>query len=707
MASITATLGIADNMTAPMKSIINSANIMLATFEDIARSSDSTFDSTAFDGARNELIKAGVEMAKFGEEIDKTRQKQESFKDSASGDTFVKATTQATTSQQKLNNTILAGSNAVSKFLEAVGGYTILNKAISAITSSIDSAIARYDTLNNFPKVMQLMGYSAEEAEASINRLSDGITGLPTALDEIVSSTKLLVSATGDLNTATESALALNNAFYASGSSSADVSRGLTQYLQMLSAGKVDTMAWKTLTETMPYALNEVAEAFGYTGASAKQDLYNALSDGAITMSELNAKFIELSNAAGGFAEVALTSTGGIGTAWTNLQTAVTRGVTGIIEAIDSVLLNASLGGIAEIISGIATNVTTAFTRMKEIIISLSPVINIVIGLFRAVYNTIANNWDTIMMAAAVVTGFFAGKLLLAAGNMLLLAAKTLIANAPLVIMIALVFGAIKILQQMGVTVEDVAGVIGGLIGTMVAFIYNRFTDLWNFIAMFINFFGNAFKDPIGSIKVMFYELGEFIMSVIYDALSFVETLINKIPGVEVDITSGVGNFRDSLADAAQKAKDEMEWVEYVEQLDYVNYDDAFNTGSDMGKSIVNGLGDLLGGLDLDTSGLDSTLETSATGGGTEEDYLSNIDTNTSDIASAVSDSSDEELKYLKEIAERLALTNAAQPVTVNVDLSGMQNTVGSSTGDIDGFLNSLTTAVSDAVVSSAEGIHA
>src|SRR5690625_7890118 len=88
----------------------------------------------------------------------------------------------------------------------------------------------------------------------------------------------------------------------------------------------------------MPYALRKTAEAFGFTGESATNDFYDALKSGEITMSEFNAKLIELDQAQGGFAETAQTASGGIKTAWTNMKTWIVMGVADVIAAIDDAL---------------------------------------------------------------------------------------------------------------------------------------------------------------------------------------------------------------------------------------------------------------------------------------------------------------------------------------------------------------------------------
>jgi tape measure domain-containing protein len=244
----------------------------------------------------------------------------------------------------------------MSQIASGIGVYAAVSKGIGMISSSLDTAISRYDTLNNFPKVLQRMGFGAEDAQGAINKLSDGIQGLPTTLDSVASTTQRLALMTGDLDGAVDTTLALNNAFLASGSSSADAARGLEQYIQMMAVGKVDVAAWTTLQETMPYALNKTAEAFGYTGKSGKaatQELYDALKSGKITFDDFNKQIVNLNEGVGGFAELAQDATDGIRTAWTNMRTDVAKGVTSIIGSIDSVLANTPLKSIANIIDQI------------------------------------------------------------------------------------------------------------------------------------------------------------------------------------------------------------------------------------------------------------------------------------------------------------------------------------------------------------------
>src|SRR5690606_29777885 len=226
----------------------------------------------------------------------------------------------------------------IKEIVTALGIASAASKAINMINRSLDGAIARYDTLNNFPRVMQMIGFVAEQSEKAIQRLSEGVQGLPTRLDEVAKTAQNIAVMTGDLDGAVETTLALNNAFLASGASAMDAERGLQQYVQMLAKGEVDLQSWRTLQETMGVALNKTAEAFGFTGASAQNDLYEALKEGHITFDEFNAKLIELSEAQGGFADMAREASGGIKTAWTNLRTWIVTGVADVIGAIDKAL---------------------------------------------------------------------------------------------------------------------------------------------------------------------------------------------------------------------------------------------------------------------------------------------------------------------------------------------------------------------------------
>lgn len=257
-------------------------------------------------------------------------------------------------------------ANKLGGIVKGLGVFKLLEKGFQAVASSIDGAVSRYDTLNKFPKVLQQMGYGADEANSATQKLSEGVNGLPTKLDSVVATAQRLTVLTGNLEKSTDTTLALNNAFLASGSSFDDAERGLDQYIKMLSTGKVDQERFRTLQETMGFALQRTAEAFGYAGESAQNDLYDALKSGEITFDQFNSKIIQLNNGVGGFAELAKTSSGGVRTAWTNLKTAMVRGTTEIISSIDSGLSETRFKSIENVINSMKDGVYKALTIVAK-----------------------------------------------------------------------------------------------------------------------------------------------------------------------------------------------------------------------------------------------------------------------------------------------------------------------------------------------------
>ncbi|HGF8104468.1 TPA: tape measure protein [Enterococcus faecium] len=247
--------------------------------------------------------------------------------------------------------------------VSAIGIYKAASLAATTVTNSFTGAISRYDTMNNFPKVMKQLGFSAEESTKAVNDLSKGVQGLPTPLNEVVSTAQRLTVLTGNLGKSTKLTIALNDAFLASGSSSADASRGLQQFTQMLAVGKVDMMAWRTLQETMPIALTKTANAFGFAGQSAQTDFYNALKEGTITFDQFADKLIELDGGASGFAAMARSATDGVAMAMSNAKTAVVRGVTRSIEAFDK--FNKAVGGmtVAELITAAGATIENVLKK--------------------------------------------------------------------------------------------------------------------------------------------------------------------------------------------------------------------------------------------------------------------------------------------------------------------------------------------------------
>lgn len=235
----------------------------------------------------------------------------------------------------------------VKSIVAGVGITKAIGATMNVLSSSFDGAINRFDTMQSYPKVMKSLGFSIEKSQKSVAKLNQSVQGLPTNLADVVTTSKSLAAVTSNIDKATDTTIALNHAFLASGSSSEDASRGLQQYSQMLAKGTVDMQSWRTLQETMAPALTKVAKKLGITSGNANE-LYDALQNGTITFDQFNDAMIECDTETGGFAETALEASKGVKTSMTNIKSAVQNLEQGFLSAMNNMLKSKAMGGLVD-----------------------------------------------------------------------------------------------------------------------------------------------------------------------------------------------------------------------------------------------------------------------------------------------------------------------------------------------------------------------
>lgn len=302
--------------------------------------------------------------------------------------------------------------DAIKNFSVGAVAFKAVSSAMNLVSQSMDKAIDRFDTLQRFPKVMKSLGHSSKDVASSTKLLAEGIEGLPTTLDTVVATTQKLTSMTGNLKQSTKLTLALNNAFLASGASTEDAARGLQQYSQMLSAGKVDMQSWKTLQETMPYALQKTAESFGFAGASAQKDFYSALQDGKITFDDFSKRLIELNKGTNGFAEMAKKNSEGIKTSFGNIVNAVAKGIANVIAEFDKMSKAVTGKSIAQNLDSIKGAVNSTFNVIISVIRGATPVVKSlvsVLGFLKPVLDPLISIFAGVVSAVLLFKGAMLG----------------------------------------------------------------------------------------------------------------------------------------------------------------------------------------------------------------------------------------------------------------------------------------------------------
>lgn len=339
---------------------------------------------------------------------------------------------------------------SIKNLVVSLGLVKVAAAAFNVLKNSLDSAISRFDTMQKFPKVMKALGFSAEDSQRSINKLSDGIDGLPTKLDDVVASTQQMTAITGDLDRSTDTVLALNNAFLASGASTEDASRGMQQYNQMLSTGQVDLESWKTLQETMPLALQKTAEAMGFVGKSAQRDLYNALKEGTVTFDQFQDKLIELGTGTGMLATLAKENSLGIATSFGNLSNAVSKGVANLITKFDELVQKLTGKTIAQNIDSMKSIINKSFEEMSKVMDILIDNTDDMISAFKGLLDIV----ELLAPAFIAATGAYVGF-------------KTALALGTLISFVGKIYGVITALGSM-VSMFGVSGTAYALLSAII-----------------------------------------------------------------------------------------------------------------------------------------------------------------------------------------------------------------------------------------------
>lgn len=290
-----------------------------------------------------------------------------------------------------------------------------------------------------------------------------------------------------------------------------------------------------------------------------------------------------------------------------------------------------------------------------------------------------------------------------------------------IIALIAIIFAVCNAIAKMTGIANSGFGVITGGVNVVIQFfknlgltVANIALGIGNAIAALASNMMTAFHNAICNVQSWFYNLLSTALSVIEGICA----ALNKLPFVEFDY-SGISSAADDYAAKASEAagnKEDYQSISDAFNEGFTTFNafqdgwasDAFNAGAAWGDGIADkvsnfSLSDVFGQTDIPnvgdyTSGFNDAIANSGVG-----DSIGNIDDNTGKIKDSL-EVSEEDLKYLRDIAEQEAI-NRFTTAEINVDMSGMQNTVNSG-DDIDGFMTKLTDSVNEAVDNMTEGVH-
>lgn len=448
------------------------------------------------------------------------------------------------------------------------------SKASGVISSSLDGAISRVDILNQFPRVMEQLGYGADSASAAIGKMSDHIQGLPTKLDSIAGSVQRVVPKFKDVGKATDVMLAFNDALVAGGQSSQVQEAALEQYVQGISKGKFELEEWRSIQTAMPGQLDAVAQSMLGAGKSSN-DLYEALKSGKVSVDDFADAFVKLDsegiNGMASFAEQAKTGSAGIATSMSNAANAVTVQIAKIIDKInENGEIAAGFDAIKQAVTEFGGAAVTAVGWVKDNFGTIAPIVAAVGAAFTALQIVPA-----IMPAVGAVQSLVSVVRSVGAASVAIKVLGSAVAavGGPVTVVIAAIAALVAVFATLYATNQDFANAVNGAwaqiqaaftaIQPSLQALGEQFMALGEAIMPALTQIGTLILDLattlIGALAPVIKQIVEAVtaaMPTITAAIQFVANVLAVIIGVVVQVVSAFVSFGQTLVSAAQSAAD-------------------------------------------------------------------------------------------------------------------------------------------------------
>ena len=654
---IRASIQIHDGMTVAFQNMTTALNICLNSFEAVQAASSKAIDTASIDAARNALADAELTIRDVENNLKKAKGQQD-----------------------KLNDSMQRGQNVADglsdKIIGFVAAYASIQTvaALGGMSDGFTQTTARLGMMNKTfettEELQQAIFQSAQDARADYNATADAVAKLGNNAADAFGSTQEIVRFSE----------LVNKQFAIAGASSQEASNAFLQLTQAMGSGVLRGDELNSIFEQAPNLVQTIAD---YLNVGIGE-IRAMASEGAITSDIIkNAMFTAADEIDTKFEEMPATW----GQAVTGFKNDAMMELQPLLARINELANDAEFQDMLQNAVGILGYAANAGITLIDI--------------FQAGIEQIQPFAPYFITVAAVIGAVVLATKLWAGAQMLVNIAMSPLGIAVLVIvgLIAVVYLAVHAINSLADTSYSATGIIMGTFAMLGAFIANHFiVPTWNYIASFINFFANVWNDPIASIKILFLDMALIVIGYIQDIASAIETVINKIPGMQVEITAGLDNFYNSIEAASQSIKDESGWVEVVGKMDYIDYDAAWDAGYNLGAGIDSSIG----GFDFGDIGSGVATATGA--------YDLDMNSNLADIASSTSDISDaleiteEDLKYLMELGERDAI-NRFTTAEIKVDLGGVVNQV-SSNADLDGMIDYLAGSLEEQMAIMADGVH-
>lgn len=464
----------------------------------------------------------------------------------------------------------------------------------------------------------------------------------------------------------------MNKNFTIGGASSQEQTSAMYQLTQAMASGRLQGDEYRSIIENAPLLAKSI-EDYMRNVQGAKGSMKDWASEGLLTAGVIKAAlFSTADEVEARFKKVPMTW----GQVWTMASNMAIRALNPLLSAINWVANNISIIGPAVLGLGTAFLVFQVAAHWTQIASAAMGIYNGLVNFLTIGYGVLTGS--TAAASAAQFTY-----------NSALLASPVTWVVMMLAVLVAALYAGVAAYNKFTGAGVSATGILMGTFAVLGAHVLNNtIIPLQNGFAMFANFIGNLFNDPVAAVKVLFYDMALTVLGYITNMASGIEALINKIPGVTVDLTSGLDSFYAKLESAQKKVKDEAGWVEYVKKMDYIDYSKAAGAGYRFGE----GLADKVSGF-FDGSAYGNFDDIMA--------GVGDIAANTGKIADEVH-IADEDLQFFRDVAEMRYIQNFVT-LTPTVSMSASI----SEKVDVNGVIQKIEQVLKEEIAESAEVVLA
>ena len=619
--------------------------------------------------------------------------------------TVLGASKNTDTYNQSLKNTGTAANVASSGLMRLVGMVV----SLAAVKKGMDLT----DTHTNTNARLTMITDNLEEQKALQEAIFAAADRSRGSYVEMANATAKMKMLAGDAFGSNEEALGftelLQKSLKVSGAGTSEQQSAFLQLTQAMAAGKLQGDEFRSIMENAPMVANAISQYLGVT----KGELKELSSDGAITADIIkNAMFNAADDINGKFAQMPMT----FADVWQKIKNAGMEAFGGVFEKANA-MLNSDRGQAAIMnLTGLIYMAAGAFSALLDAIgwvgNNLDWLGPIVLGLATAwvAYNTVMAISAGVISAATLAQTVHAASAAMAAGETFLWTVNQYGLNAALmacpitwiiggiILLITAIYAGVAAFNHFSGTSISATGLIAGAFSALGAFIYNSFIyPVLSVLVMFANFIGNVFNDPLTAVVMLFMDMAVTCVDYVARMVKTIEQLINSIPGVSVDITSGIDNFSAGLKSQIGEMKDEAGWKEFVSAPKTLDVAVAASKGYDAGSRLADNAsnlfsgfapGEIGGGMDRSqfaTAGNPATIKGKGKGG-------------------AVKVENEEDIEWMRKLAERDYVARIAQNTlapNIKVEFTGPIT----KEADVDGVTSYLAEQLKEMIAIAPEGV--